>query len=265
MNVADRRKRERQERRDLILDAAERVFFDQGLAAATMDEVASRAGLGKGTLYLYFRNKDDLRMGVATRHQAALLQRMAEAHADAADGLDELRRLLVVYAEHLSKPIERLSVVLDCWVNGGLVRHDSPHAGEHVTHIRRTFSMFTNAVVRGRNDGTIRFGPAASRVALQLWTFVNGALLFRLQQHHMAESVPLAKLDSTLIAPTLEESIAACLDGVRAHDAVSAPEPAAESDSELRTDEVDEREHESPGCEPRAAAAAGEQDGGAKW
>jgi AcrR family transcriptional regulator len=263
VTVAERRKREREERRALILDAAERVFHEKGLHDATMDDVAAEARLGKGTLYLYFRNKDALRMGVATRHQTALLQAMAEAHADAKDGLDELRRLLAVYGRHLSSSLERLRAVFSCWVNGPQIRRDSAEAVEHLTHIRRTFSMLSNAVARGRADGTIRPGAAPPRVALELWTFVNGALLFQLQRHYMGEPEPLGQVDPTLAPPTLEEAIDACLEGVRADGGLPEWESSADSTPDppaVRLDDEQDRQ-----SEPRAAAGAEGSEGGATW
>jgi AcrR family transcriptional regulator len=47
-------------KRDAILDAARAVFSRQGYASAAMDDVAAEAGIAKGTLYLYFRSKEDL-------------------------------------------------------------------------------------------------------------------------------------------------------------------------------------------------------------
>ena len=60
MGIAERKEREKEHRRNTILDAAEEVFFSKGINLATMDEVAERAELSKGTLYLYFKNKEEL-------------------------------------------------------------------------------------------------------------------------------------------------------------------------------------------------------------
>lgn len=49
-----------QARRQAILDAALAVFAERGYEAARLDDVAARAGVAKGTLYLYFRDKEDL-------------------------------------------------------------------------------------------------------------------------------------------------------------------------------------------------------------
>src|SRR3954468_4815105 len=49
-----------EERPKQILDAAFAVFADRGLAAARLEDIARRAGLAKGTIYLYFPNKEEL-------------------------------------------------------------------------------------------------------------------------------------------------------------------------------------------------------------
>ena len=67
MGVAERRVREKEARRVSILNAAEEVFFEKGFESATMDEVAERAELSKGLLYVYYGNKDDLAHAVAHR------------------------------------------------------------------------------------------------------------------------------------------------------------------------------------------------------
>lgn len=60
MTKETRKERERQAKRQEILKAAREVFAAKGLHAATLDEVAERAEFAKGTLYCYFKSKDDL-------------------------------------------------------------------------------------------------------------------------------------------------------------------------------------------------------------
>src|SRR5438132_6846370 len=50
----------RSERREAILAAALEEFSARGFAAARLDDVAARAGVAKGTIYLYFRDKETL-------------------------------------------------------------------------------------------------------------------------------------------------------------------------------------------------------------
>src|SRR4051812_31112410 len=67
MGIIERKEREKEARRNLILDAAERVFQANGIQQATMDDIARDAELAKGTIYLYYRNKDELQLGVMMR------------------------------------------------------------------------------------------------------------------------------------------------------------------------------------------------------
>lgn len=65
MGIIERKEREKERRRDEIIDAARKVFFDKGLVTATMDEIAEAAELSKATLYLHFPSKEELYLAVA--------------------------------------------------------------------------------------------------------------------------------------------------------------------------------------------------------
>jgi TetR/AcrR family transcriptional repressor of nem operon len=62
-------------RREQLLDAAEEVLLERGLAAATMADVAAAADVAKGTVYLYFESKTELLAGLRARY----LERFATA------------------------------------------------------------------------------------------------------------------------------------------------------------------------------------------
>jgi len=67
MAIADRRKREREQRRNEIIDAAEKLFFAKGYDNVTMDEIANAAEVNKALLYYYFKNKEALFFAVDLR------------------------------------------------------------------------------------------------------------------------------------------------------------------------------------------------------
>ena len=48
------------EKRPEILDAAMKLFSERGFERTTVDEIATRANVGKGTIYLYFENKEQI-------------------------------------------------------------------------------------------------------------------------------------------------------------------------------------------------------------
>lgn len=66
MSLAKWKKREREQRQNDIIDAARKLFADKGFEVS-LDEVAREVGLGKSTLYLYFKNKESLYFAVVQR------------------------------------------------------------------------------------------------------------------------------------------------------------------------------------------------------
>ncbi|MDE3058649.1 MAG: TetR/AcrR family transcriptional regulator [Bacteroidota bacterium] len=67
MGILERKEREKEHRREEIIAAAQSIFLDKGLQLATMDEIAEAAELSKGTLYLYYKSKEDLYLAVVMR------------------------------------------------------------------------------------------------------------------------------------------------------------------------------------------------------
>jgi len=60
MGVAERRKREKQQRKEQAIRAAMEIFDEDGYYAITMDKIAVRAELSRAALYVYFKNKDEI-------------------------------------------------------------------------------------------------------------------------------------------------------------------------------------------------------------
>ena len=60
-------------RREQLLDAAAAVIVEKGFASTTVADVAERAGVAKGTVYLYFDTKEDLVTGLQARYASALV------------------------------------------------------------------------------------------------------------------------------------------------------------------------------------------------
>ncbi len=76
MGVTERKAREKQQRRLQIMDAAKQVFSREGFAGTTMEEIARQAELSPATLYLYFKNKNELYASLNLRMLQFLCQRV---------------------------------------------------------------------------------------------------------------------------------------------------------------------------------------------
>ncbi len=73
------------EKRNQILAGARQVFFDRGFDAASMGDIARAAGVSKGTLYVYFENKDDLFAELVSSECCETAERMFVVDPDEED------------------------------------------------------------------------------------------------------------------------------------------------------------------------------------
>lgn len=60
MSPQEKRKKEKESKRNNILKAARKLFFDKGFKAVTVDSIAAKAGVSKGSIYLYFDSKEEI-------------------------------------------------------------------------------------------------------------------------------------------------------------------------------------------------------------
>lgn len=86
-----------------ILNAAERLIASAGYAGFSMRELAEQSGLAKGTIYHYFRDKQDVYLHVVERQMIDIQNRMAEAAVGYADPVDGLHAVIRTYFSLVSQ------------------------------------------------------------------------------------------------------------------------------------------------------------------
>ena len=86
-----------QQKKSAIIDAAIQVFARKGFYNAKVSDVADAAGVAAGTIYLYFKNKDDLLISLFEEKMEAILQRFRNHLQDIDDPVEKLHTMVDVY------------------------------------------------------------------------------------------------------------------------------------------------------------------------
>lgn len=102
----------RADRREQLVDSAEHVFVAQGYAAASMDDVAERAGVTKPVIYDHFGSKDGLLAAVICRFGDQMLDTTAVAAAEATSPEEALRAGLTSYFRFVDRHAGAWSLLL---------------------------------------------------------------------------------------------------------------------------------------------------------
>ena len=94
-----------EERPRQILEAALAVFAERGLSAARLEDIARQAGVSKGTIYLYFPNKEELFREVVRHSVIAYIERAETMLVQQADAGQALRDWMTGYWAWLRSPV----------------------------------------------------------------------------------------------------------------------------------------------------------------
>ena len=90
MSLGKWKEREREQRRNDIINAARKLFADRDFDEVSMDEIAEDIGLGKSTLYLYFKNKESLYFAIELRGIQIWAEMVKEEVKKGNTGLEKL-------------------------------------------------------------------------------------------------------------------------------------------------------------------------------
>jgi len=180
MGISERKEREKEQRRNDIVDAAEMIFQEKGLRAATMDEVAEKAELSKGTLYLYFKSKEDLAFAISLRGISILTRLFQDAVASDNNGKQKIRDIGYAYTRFFEEhPFYSQMIGHTSEMNTG---EDLPFKLKCGQEGRKTFEIMIAALQQGMGDGSIRkdIDPVATALLLShfsygmMFSIVNG-------------------------------------------------------------------------------------------
>ncbi|WP_404402056.1 TetR/AcrR family transcriptional regulator [Pelagibacterium halotolerans] len=104
-------KRRKEARPDEIVEAALEVFARRGYAAARLDDIAARAGVSKGTLYLYFENKEALFEAVVSQSFAPNIERVRAVIAQAEGRIGVLLPMLPPVLAQIMRSVPVAAIV----------------------------------------------------------------------------------------------------------------------------------------------------------
>jgi AcrR family transcriptional regulator len=193
------------------------VFLEDGFAASTMERVAAVAEVSKGTVYLYFESKDDLRSAIAERWITSLIARLATKLETRKAGIEGLAAVLEAMDEHFTDNPSHCQMTLS-WLAVEGPPGNTPSLEGHKARVGEFVALVVEQVVRGQADGTVRRDVDPPMVALNLWATTLGLQLIARNRAHIEERAPFPIRFENMVR-TYQRIM---LSGLRAEEEVSA-------------------------------------------
>jgi len=155
MGIIDRKQREKEQRRNSIIKAAERLFYAKGYDNVSMEDIAEEVELSKGALYFYFKSKDSIFIAIVTRKHSEFIRLLRERLKDLTTGGDKLRTVIQCYVDFVKENPEYNNMACTF---GPVIwsrmesKDEKPLEKNSIDYI----ALLSNAIKEGREDGTIR-------------------------------------------------------------------------------------------------------------
>ncbi|MGD0643429.1 MAG: TetR/AcrR family transcriptional regulator [Candidatus Bathyarchaeia archaeon] len=155
MSTRKRKEKEKEQRRELILDAAQRLFFSKQYDEITIEEIAKKAQLAKGTLYLYFKSKEALYSAVALRGARVMNAMFKNAASQKQIGLEKAYAIGKAYYEFYKRHPQYFRVLVEAETLP-VATSDDINVMELIKLSCENLEIVLNAVVKGIKDGSIK-------------------------------------------------------------------------------------------------------------
>jgi len=180
---------------DLILDAADRLLARYGYRKMTIDDLAQEVGIGKGTIYLRFKSKQEIVLATVDRIVESVLKEMRSLTDSPLSPTEKLRRMLLFRVMHRFDRVQHyttsISEVLRDLRSELLERRERYFSQEAVP--------LTKVVRQGQVTGAFR-RSAPLPTAKILLTATNSLLPFSLSTHELGTRKQVETLARQLVA-----------------------------------------------------------------
>jgi AcrR family transcriptional regulator len=176
MGVIERKEREKEQRRNDILKAGESLFMQQGLKNTTMEQISNACEISRGTLYLYFKSKEEL-FGAIVLNGLVVLAAMMKESIDAGNTVEE--KLAGVGRAYLSfyKNYRNYFKFLSYMDENQEVKKEN---GEMFLQVMKKSQDIWNLIVdvinKGIDEGIFKKDVNPYEISLLLWAGSNGVI-----------------------------------------------------------------------------------------
>jgi TetR/AcrR family transcriptional regulator len=154
MGIADRRQREKEQRKNEIIEAAERLFFSRSYEDVSMEDIAREVELNKATIYLYFKNKEALFAAVVLRGVRILEEKYRECMEKDVPGIVRVLLMGQAYCLYSQEYPDYLRMIH--YYGSERFSGENPCTAEIGKGYGTCRLILRDAIREGIDDGTIR-------------------------------------------------------------------------------------------------------------
>ena len=176
MSSEERRKKEKENRKNSILKAARKLFFERGFKSVTVDLIAAKAEVSKGSIYLYFDSKEEI-------YTQILISANIERHKDIEDfakkegtASDLLIAFAKNYVDFFLDNNELFRILMTFMLNSENMNLTEEQNTQLIHTTNENIRVLSKILQKGVDSGEFRSDIDIRREQYAVWGMMNGII-----------------------------------------------------------------------------------------
>ena len=191
-----RKEREAQLRRNIIIEAAEKLFLNQGYENTSMDEIAHASEFSKGTLYNYFNSKEDLYLAISKKAYEILIELTKKFTQNEEPGMPQIKQIGYAYYEFTKKYPKYATVFHDIAIKIPDIeskpkKEQSQFEKEYLSMSYNYRDIFLSILEQAIKIGALRTDKSPFLIAFVLSRLTNSLIKDLMHNQHIVKAFKL--------------------------------------------------------------------------
>lgn len=192
MGLEERRRREKEQRRSAILNAARKLFFEKGFKYVTVDNIAKKSELSKGSIYLYFKSKEEIYTHILFRDIEKFNKKSAHLFENNKSADELILEFACIYIDFFLNDRELFRIMMAFMLHTQEMNL-AESVNEHIIEVtNNTIKMIETILQRGIDQGEFPADINVRQCRNAVWGFLNGIIslhLFTGKEANRAERI----------------------------------------------------------------------------
>jgi len=176
LGLEERRKRERENRKNVILKAARKLFLEKGFKSVTVESIARKAELSKGSIYLYYNSKEEIYTQILLSDIDKFHNHIADLLQNPSNASEALVRLADIYVDFFLNERELFRILMTFMLHTTDMNLPQDLNKQIIKTTNRTIGIieeiFNYGIERGEFPATINVRQNRNAI----WGMLNGVI-----------------------------------------------------------------------------------------
>lgn len=201
MGISERKEREKELKKEMMLKAAEALILEKGLDSLNMTEVAERAEVSKGSLYQYFESKKDLVLGICDKATTLLYEDVQKVLTKDKPGIELVHMIGATFMTFVTEHPEYFRAMK---YHDNLKETNDLGGSDYLdscsSNTQGSFTCMVRAIQIGMQDGSINSNYEPKELALILWATSHGMVNMAYRHLNTQHFNLLKELETNLVS-----------------------------------------------------------------